>query len=1494
MTGIDTVFEGRQMPATKPDERLSAAAHEITLLDVALRPTTRCDFTARVTKARDSLRQLEKSLVEAQRQNSPVPSPSQAALMELAANYRHLRSACAGMLGNRKQLDHLPRIVQGAENGLPRIAALAGRYLRAIDYVFSAQGFCQFVETVQAFEALTLNELWTAPSFLRYVLFEKLMHEARALLHVGGTGSPSLLLTQLKSLRAIAGADWPALTEPLIAFDRALREDPAGAYATMDLPSRNAYRKRIAYLARFSNSTELQVANLALHLARQAHAVQPGSVREHKRRCHVGYYLVDQGFSLLAEKAGFHPSIPFRARQFVRRFADEFYIEGIILITLLLVSAVFFPVLAHFSTFVSAIIALAFLILPATQAAVDLVNNAVITFFDPEPLSRLDFSKGISADCTTLVAVPSLLLNEKQVRKLAADMEVRYLANRDRNLHYALLTDLADSLSTPHRMDAHPLIDLAAELINGLNAKYAHDGNGSFLLLHRHRQFNIREQVWMGWERKRGKLLDLNKLLAGEFDAFPVKAGPIDTLKQVRYVLTLDADTQLPGGVAAELAGTIAHPLNQAILDPERRIVTAGYGILQPRIGITVQSSTRSRLAAIFSGQTGFDLYASAASDAYQDLFGEGIFTGKGIYEPAIVHAVLNNRFPRNALLSHDLIEGAYARAGLVSNVELIEDYPSRYSAYSRRQHRWVRGDWQIARWITSRVPDELGHTTENPISRINRWKIFDNLRRSLVAPGFLALFIAAWMGLPGGPLYWTLVPVILLLLPITVQLLLGLTQAIASGQKGAVTDALSGFGRAFLVELLHLVLFPHTTLLVCDAVVRSLIRSFITGKRLLEWETAAQAESLSQGRAPIDRYLILAPLVPLCLAAMLIMSGPDRNTLFCAAPILLLWLLGMPIVSWLNRTSQRNQHVAAADEEFLTAHGLRIWRYFHRFSSQRHHFLIPDNVVEDGFIEAARVSPTNVGLLLNTRQAAHQLGFITTPDFAEMSQRTLSTIARLEKFRGHLYNWYDTETLKPLGSSQFVSTVDSGNLAASLYTLHSGTLDLLRRPLLTHRLFTGLVAYAKLLREETGLHTNLAEMPLPGRTAAQEEWITWLTNAEAQLASISASGKNTPQLDETRSQLARIDALLHDYLPWTLPRFKPLHAMRELGLDSGAEALATEEAIVFAEALKMRLARTGDAIATTSELAELSRQLQALVPPAINRLSALRDSLRNIAQESGRLAGEMEYAFLVDPYRQILSIGYDMQKQHTHEACYDMVASEARMATFLAIARGDMQRQSWLKLARDHTYAFKRFVLMSWSGTMFEYLMPSLWMRSYPGTMLANTQQTVVDVQRAFAASQRIPWGISESGAAAKNEDGDYHYHAYGIPQISLWHEATAGPVVAPYATFLALGSEARSALRNLRKLASSKWVGAYGFYEAADYTGARRKQELVREWMAHHQGMSLLAIVNLLHGNIVQQWFHANPVVQSAELLLHEKMPARSVLKSKLREFSPLGADA
>ncbi len=1481
------------------------------------RPKGRSGIRERAQAAGDALTKLQARVEAAPAQPGDPTDP----FLDLRENSRLLRSAVNEVKGGRRELERLPRLAVGGDQQLLRVAAVASAYFEATGLAWDAEAIRIFLLEAQQIEPLTLEELWSLPTTMKFHLLETVLADAQGL-PAGATEVRPRIQRAIKSLRELGYADWPIVAEPLILFDRTLQQDPAGAYKYMDFESREAYRKQVAAIARYSECTESEVAAKALELATEARLRRQEDPRLLLRRSHIGYYLVDAGAEQLGERVGFRPPLMEHMRIVAKRDADLFYIAPIEIISVILIAACLLPLVPHSPSFLALMAAFALLLLPVTQGAVDLINNIVTVLFEAHALPKLDFSKGIAAGFSTLVAVPTLLLNEKQLRELVAELEIRYLANQDPHLHFALITDLPDAVTKPRESDRDPLVDLAVKLIEELNDRYSasgvgtrHSGGGSFLLFHRHRIFNARQGVWMGWERKRGKLLDLNKYLTGDFDAFPVKAGNLEAVRGVKFIITLDSDTQLPRGTAAAMVGAMAHPLNRAIIDPKTRIVTAGYGILQPRVGVSVQSATRSRLAALYSGETGFDIYTRAVSDVYQDLYGEGIFTGKGIYEVETLHAVLDRRFPRNALLSHDLIEGAYARAGLVTDIEVIDDYPSHYSAYTRRKHRWVRGDWQIAQWLFASVPDESGRKVRNPISTISRWKIFDNLRRSLVEPFTLLLLIAGWTGLPGGPLYWTIVTVLLMFLPTLVQLVFSLGRALASDQPGVLRDAVTGFWQAAFITLLNLVYLPHTTMLSLDAILRALVRRFVTGQRLLEWETAAEAESGATKVTPVDRYLTATPIFALAVSILLFFY--DRRSLVVALPVLILWALASALTAWLNSPPREEERALGAEDILmLRQHALRIWRYFYEFGGAQHNYLVPDNVEEKELFEAARVSPTNLGLLLNARQSAVEFGFLTVPEFAELTTHSLATLDRLTKHRGHLYNWYNTQTLEPLLPIT-VSSVDSGNFAASLYTLRTGAAELLKDPLLSPAVFAGLrtlldmfaqtrasgaPADAPIAWHSQGHSQGHSQQIEPWPAAAMDGWISWALSEAARLAAAEteieteAKTQAAAQLSEPawwqrehRQRVFAIAAIVNDYMPWLRPEFAPLRQLELLSTKASSPFPCLGDAAEFITQLDAQLARNWATLPSEENAGSthivLGEQLRALLPAARERTHSLIERVRRCSVEAFRLANAMDFGFLVQKDRQLLSIGYELATETVHSASYDMLASEARIAAFLAIANGEMQQQSWFKLGRTHTFAFGRAVLLSWTGTMFEYLMPSLWMRSLPDTLMARTLSGVVAIQRAFARRLNIPWGISESGYARFDEQGHYHYQAFGIPQIALKWDAEAGPIVAPYASYLALGVDPLESLKNIRRMVKLGWTGAYGLYEAADYSQSLKQPTLVREWMAHHQGMSLLAILNLLEDGAVQRWFHANPHLQATELLLHEKPIREATLKQELK---------
>jgi cyclic beta-1,2-glucan synthetase len=1245
----------------------------------------------------------------------------------LLENARVLRTAVKQVQDFTGTLRQFPVAIRGSDQQA-RIVLLARTYLEAAELRFQEETCAAFLVGFQEQSALDMGEIWA----LRPALQSEILNR----LETSETAWPELIT----SLRHIGETTWKDLFENISLVDRTLRRDPVGAYVEMDFETRDRYRSAIGDLAQHSANTEIEIAEAAIELATAAATTDAD--RRAIRRSHVGYYLIDSGLTELKSRIAYCAPLRALPRDLLLQHPTQIYLIGIELLTLLTVSMLLWGAPSISAVLTGVIL----LLLPATQTAVEFMNHLCTRLASPRALPKLDFSEGVPAECTTMVAVPSLLLNEAQVRDLALDLEIRYLANRDPNIYFALVTDSPDSDRPFDERDE--LVAVCRELIETLNRRYP---DSPFFMFHRHRVYNDSEGRWMGWERKRGKLLDLNQLLRGGFDAFPVKIGRLEVLPQIKYVITLDSDTELPRDSAARMIGAIAHPLNAAVIDPVRHMVVEGFGILQPRVGVSIQSAARSRLAALYSGETGFDIYTRAVSDVYQDLFGEGIFTGKGIYDVDVLRDVLENRFPENALLSHDLIEGAYARVALASDIELIEDYPSHFSAHNRRRHRWMRGDWQTLRWLFQRVPDFHGRLIPNPISLISQWKILDNLRRSLFYPSLLLMLLGAWFVLPGLPGYWTSAGAFVLFLPVYCDLLFSvagqlpgivrLTWLTTRGRRALavwVGETSRNFANGHAIALFSLIFLLHQALLSTDAIIRSVLRVFITRRKLLEWETAAEAEAARQSKATVDIYLEWTPWLSVLLTALVAVARPAA--LPAAAPILVLWFASRAFSDWLNRPpGALNRTLERADTDWLYSQGQKICRYFHDWSAPVTNWLIPDSVREDGQV-AMRLSPTNLGMLLNARIAALHFGSISLGEFVFYTRQTLDRVVALPKYRGHLLNWYDIVTLEPL-APHFVSTVDSGNLAAALWTLKQAALSLANEP-----------------RAKRGL---------------------------------------------------------------------------------------------------------------TSELAA---------------------ELNEIASVADALVRDMDFRFLYHARKKMVSIGYDTATDRLEPSYYDLLASEARTAVFVAIAKGDIPQEAWFRLGRAHTLTRGERVLLSWTGTMFEYFMPALWMRHYPGTIMEQSLRAVVRVQREYCAQRGVPWGVSES-ACSGGEGCDHGYAPFGIPGVAMKRRDEEMLVVAPYASFLTLLANPVAALKNLRQMEEFGWSGRYGFYEAVDYRG--RGGEVIRTWMAHHEAMSLLAICNLLYDNPMQRYFHAEPQVLATERLLHERLPALAAAEAE-PEWTPVPAPA
>ncbi len=1413
-------------------------------------------------------------------------------------NSRFLRGVLKEIRQALKSFERLPCVRPLPEESevVPRAYQISRDYVRTAGFAFNEEGFGHYLAGVQQVAILEMRELWALKPLLQLALMEHLSTAAKCIAEASENGNleevcpTGLPSTTIASLHEISQMEWEVFFEANCIVDRLLRTDLSGAYPRMDFESRQLYRDAVADLAFYTTLSEADIAKCAVLCARKAKERKRGfSARAAERRGNIGYYLLDAGAGILKRRIGYRPSLRKRIKDIVLEWPEIFYVVGVEFTTLVAI----YLLLRHLGTIIPLIPAL-LLLIPASQAAVGLMNHLTAWLLLPRRLPRLDFSKGIPAESLTLVVVPSMLLNEKEVRHIAQSLEVRYLGNRDRNLHFALLTDSPDASGPSDEHDE--LVALCSSLIEQLNAKYASDRQGSFFHLHRHRIFNPQENTWMGWERKRGKLLDLNKLLLGIADNFPVKVGDLSILRRVRYVITLDSDTRLPRDTAHKLVGTMAHPLNRAVIDQKTNTVVEGYGILQPRVGISIESARKSRLASIYSGETGIDIYTRAISDVYQDLFGEGSFTGKGIYEVATFQRVLGNRFPSNVLLSHDLIEGVYARAGLVSDVEVIDDYPSHFSAYCRRMHRWVRGDWQILRWLFPSVPNSSGRLVPNPITLLSRWKIFDNLRRSLIELNLFLLLLAGWFFFPGGPIYWTVLTLALLLTPTYVQMFFSLLRFKDTGNfRGFLKERANNFVSGHLQVFVMLVFLPLQAFVMVDAIVRTLSRLAITHRNLLEWETAAEAEAGTRKKTPIEFCLALTPYFALAVGVSLAVLRP--SALYFASPVLALWLCAGLFTRWINRPPRRRRtQVGPQDEMFLRNGALATWRFFREFSHAGVNWLIPDRVQETPLAVVHSLSPTNLGILLNARLAAHHLGYLTLTEFVEQTEETLRTAKRLSRFRGHFFNWYDVRTLEPL-PPRFISTVDSGNMAACLWTLKQACLGLLKEPLVSDESWRGIrdhLAFIQQLATGTIVPPDIASSAQKLATSAagigkdSSQWVSSLPHLQREiretlsaLCPMDAENENARQAPtneltrwvyETLMRIENAQRFVQTFLPWLLPEYEHFQ------ISGPAAPISLNSLPSFVAEIDRRLNDLPPH--PENEGADSAFQsLRSRLKGCVQRATELSERLQRIAAEASELLQEMDFGFLYDHRKRLLRIGYDVEAQQLGKSYYDLLASEARTAYFIAIAKGDIPQEAWFHLGRSRSLEAGQATLVSWSGTMFEYLMPLLWMRSYSGTMLDESVFAAVLCQQKYAKRRNIPWGISEAAFNERDREGIYQYRAYGLPGLAMDPNIPKDVVIAPYASFLALSVDVNSATHNLKRMREKGWFGRFGFYESADYSAGRASAgadyELVRCWMAHHQGMSLLAVCNLLTKSSLQRWFHQEPQVMATELLLHEKVP-------------------
>ena len=1281
------------------------------------------------------------------------------------------------------------------------------------------------------------------------------------------------------SLKTIGYIDWKSWVESVSLVEQTLRKDPAQIYPKSDFKTRDISRHNLEVIAKTYKITEAEVANAAVRLAEKANrASEPDQHAEKLRwikESSVTNYLLKDN-SLLKKELGIKDSGFVKFVLLLRKHYFLFYLSTIALgscaLALWLLRGLNFNGVALTLTlFLLAVI-------PASELVSNLIQWIVTRLVRPDHLPKLDFQRGIPEELKSAVVVHALFTDHDSIAKTVEGLEVRYLANADEHLVFGILSDVRDATAEVLDNDEE-LMSFARLKVNELNERH----KSNFFILFRRRRFNPAQNKWMAWERKRGKIEQFNQLLldfSKTSDFIIEEESKILLAKQlagIKYVITLDNDSQLPRGSVQRMIGTAAHPLNQPVFDEKTNRVVEGYGIIQPRIGTALTSAHASTFAKVFAGHAGLDPYSETVSEIYQDLFGEGSFVGKGLYDLHAFHTALNERVPENALLSHDLFEGNFCRVGLATDIELFDDFPSKYHVYSRRLHRWVRGDWQLLPWLFPRVPSAnlssanlsdanlpspslssaepaTIKSEKNVLPPLQQWKMLDNLRRSLVAPALFLGLCLAWLGLP-RPYEETLFAFFVIAFPVYANIAQAflIPQSVSTSLRGH----LRGVGRDLILmskqTLFTIAMLPHQTIIMLDAISRTLYRVFISKNNLLEWETAYNA----------DKRLAATPLSfvrefksTLLLLTILSLGLLARNpSVFIGhSPLFLLWFLSPLYAYALSKPIKSDiSEVSEPDKEYLYQIALKTWHYFRELLTDENNHLVPDNIqLVPERIVAQRTSPTNISLSLLSSISAYKLGFISSVTVIERFSKTFETLSRLERFRGHFLNWYDCISLAPL-HPRYVSTVDSGNLVGHFIAIRAFLKDITTYNILSSEQLKNLIRLA----DGVG-NSAFADLRL--------DTIGTVADSLAKLKEAEDNKKlnfKDPKFERDFNDLIA----LSPYCLW-------INELNETAKATLAAQFNLVPSIVnfieFCDAATVALSDDSSQDQFVSQIGEAKKYFVTQ-----------RELGEALTEKSSTIISEHEFGFLFDSERELFAIGYLVDNARRDQSYYDLLASEARLAGLVAIALGQISQRHWFSLGRALADSPGGILLLSWSGTMFEYLMPLIVTKDYEGTILSETYKAVVRAQIAYAQKRGVPWGISESSFSGVDFHKTYQYRAFGVPGLGLKRGLEDDLVISPYSTAMALHISPELAIKNFHALEAEGSFGEYGFYEAIDYTLQRlvgnERRHIVQNFFAHHQGMSLCSAANLLCDKFIQELFHSDPLIRATELLLQERFPDR-----------------
>ncbi len=1274
----------------------------------------------------------------------------------------------------------------------------------------------------------------------------------------------------INSIRIIEGLNWKNYFEKLSSVESILRGDPACIYGEMDFASRDNYRHEIEKIHKHTKLPESYIAKKLIECCNESDTSETNSYKQH-----VGYYLLDDGIDELKKKIGYRNLGISWFENITKRNRENLYIGVVIAFTMLIIST--FIVFSLLSDKDKAlwryVVAIIVILVPCSEIAISIFNWSVSVLTPPSFIPKMEFKDVIPEKFSTVVVIPTLLNNPQRVEELISDLEIYYLANMQNNLYFALLGDFKDGAAKEEEGDK-AVVSRGLLAIQSLNKKYCTNGKEIFFFLNRARQYNKGENKWIGWERKRGKLMEFNAFLRGnENTSYNVISSNAEMLRSVKYVITLDSDTKLPRDSAKKLIGAMAHPLNTAVINYSKKTVNRGYGLMQPRIGVSILSANKTLFSKIFSGETGIDMYSTAVSDVYQDLFGEGIFTGKGIYDVDVFNYMLKDEIPENTVLSHDLLEGAYVRTALVTDVEFIDGYPAYYNSSCMRLHRWTRGDWQLLPWLKS----------GSPLNKMSKWKILDNLRRSLLAPSITILLILNLAGiLPDGTDKWFITAFVAIIVPI----LFDVTEAVVSPAVGiSLSGKIQNSKMAIEQVLLIFCFIPFQAYLMLDAIIRTLYRLTVSKKNLLEWQTAADVEmKLGKRFKNFIAFMWKGSIISLLILFLAFNSGVSIGIL--SVPSCTIWILSPLVAYFISRDRAiENTDMRAEEIIFLRKISRKTWAYFQDFINDENNWLGPDNYQEDPPNGVAhRTSPTDLGMGLTSNIVAYDLGYLGIIDTVSRIGKSMTSMEEMATYKGHFYNWYDTKTKAPL-YPRYVSTVDSGNLVGYLWLVSQALEDYLQVPIFNPMQVRGLQDTAALASEEIEEATEakgLYQMVIGDITNDSIDFKSW----EKMLGQIIIKVKEVEKIGDRKelywNKKLKVDAEgfieeINEFFPWFNIIFE-----ENIDLDISEDLKKVIENTALKD-IPIKISKILNRLNHKPQGIEYLKELKVSLQNTKEKSEVIINSIENLKQRLSSMAEGTDFKMVYDQDRELFSIGYDVENDNLGKSFYDLLASESRQASFVAIAKGDVPKKHWFVLGRSLTLMGKSKGLVSWSGTMFEYLMPLLIMKNYGGTMLDETYKAVTQEQKKYCNEKGVPFGISESAYYNFDVNLNYQYKAFGIAGVGLKRGLANELVISPYSTVMALQTDFRGAYDNLRRLAREGLEGSYGFYEAADYTESRipsdEAKAIIKCFMIHHEGMSLMAIDNVLLDNILQRRFHSLPKVKATELLLQEKISKRVV---------------